>query len=344
MILTGSLFHEAVRCVAIALMLVLPGAWAVQAQTPPELERRPFLISSGPVGGSSMQLGEAIAITVSHPPGLGRCEGVGICGPKGLIATTRSSAGSVAGALGVARGNVQSALLHGDILTAAAQGGGPFASEGPLKDLRVMARLHDEALHFVVPASSRIRRLADLRGRRIAVDAGSTDTAYTVRALLRAAGVSIPARNLRAMSVAEAAEALRTRKVSAAFVLGVAPMRALDPLFRRGELRLLPIGGRSLQRLKRTSPLYGTLRIPAGTYRSTGAVETLGVASVWVVHRSFDAAGVEQILRAFWARENRRDIEARVPFASGLDIRNAASVGGLPLHEGAKRFYGARRP
>lgn len=337
-------FHEAVRCVAIGLILTVLGGWAVRAQTPPELERVPFLISTGPVGGSSMLLGEAIAITVSHPPGLGRCEGAGVCGPKGLIATTRSSAGSVASALGVARGNVQSALVQGDILTAAMQGSGPFAGEGPLKDLRVMGRLHDEALHFVVPASSRIRRLADLRGRRMAVDASSIDTAHTVKALLRAAGVSIPARNLRSMSVAEAGESLRTRKVAALFVLGVAPMRALDPLFQRGQIRLLSIDGRSLQRLKRNSPLYGVIRIPARTYRSTGEVQTLGVGSAWVVHRSFDSFAVEQILRAFWARENRGDIEARVPFAAGLDVRKAASVDGLPLHEGAKRFYGARRP
>lgn len=344
MILNFSRLEKSVRPVVNSMVAVLLAASMAVAQVPPEMDRIAFLIATGPVAGSAMQMGEAIAVTISHPPGLGRCETPGVCGPKGLIATTRSSSGSVANARSVERGSVQSALVQGDLLDAALKGTGPFAKDGKLKELRVVARLHDEVLHVIVSSQSRVRRLADLRGKRVAIDSGSLDAVHTVRTMLQMAGVRIPGRNLRAMSVTDAAESLRTRKVDALFVMGVTPVRSLEPLFRRGQLKLVTVDNRTLERLKRANPLYGKVRLMPGTYRSSGEVQALTVASVWVVRRAMEASVVEQILRAFWARENRADIEARVPFAASLDVRNATSVGSMPLHEGAERFYARARP
>ncbi len=333
-----------VRPVLNSIVGLMLCASMAAAQVPPEMNRIPFLIATGPVAGSAMQMGEAIAVTISHPPGLGRCETPGVCGPRGLIATTRSSSGSVANARSVERGNVQAALIQGDVLASAFKGAGPFAAEGKFKDLRVVARLHDEVLHVVVSSQSRVRRLADLSGKRVAIDAASLDAVHATRSLLQTAGVRIPGRNLRAMSVTEAAENLRTRKVEALFVLGVQPARSLDPLFRRGLVRLVTVDNRTLERMRRANPLYGKAVLPAGIYRSSNEVQALSVANVWVVARALDPSLIEQILRAFWARENRRDIETRVPFAASLDIKNATQVGALPLHEGAQRFYARVRP
>ena len=333
-----------VLTLAIAVFVVWGGLRPGFAQEPPEMDRIPFVIATGPVGGSYMQAGEAIAITVSHPPGLGRCETAGLCGPRGLIATARSSGGSVANALAVEARTVQSALVQGDVMLAATKGSGPFANTGALKDLRAVARLHDEVLHVVVSPQSRVRRLSDLRGRRIAIDTSTADTEFTARNLLGAAGVRFSSLKVRRMGVEQAAESLRARKVDAIFVLGVAPARSLEPLFRRGQGRLLAVDNRTLQKLTRGNALYAKVSLPAGTYRMSRQVQALGVASVWVVHRSQDPAVVEQILRAFWARENRQDLEARVPFAGSMDARKASSVGRLPLHPGAQRFYGGSSP
>lgn len=337
-------FRKALRNALIAVFAL---TWALQpvlAQEPPEMDRIPFVIATGPVGGSYMQAGEAIAITVSHPPGLGRCQTGGLCGPEGLIATARSSGGSVSNAYAVQGRSVQSALVQGDVLVSAVSGAGPFARSGALKDLRVLARLHDEVLHVVVSPQSRIRRLADLRGRRIAIDSSTSDTEFTTRKLLGAAGVRFSSLSVRRMPADAAAESLRARKVDAIFVVGVAPVRSLDPLFRQGQARLLAVDSRTLKILVRASGFYSAADLPAGAYRSSRQVRGLAVASVWVVHRSQDPAMVQQILRAFWARENRGDIVARLPFAASLDIRKAALADRLPLHEGAQRFYGDPRP
>lgn len=337
-------FKSQILGVAIAVLAMAAWFSPVFAQDPPEMERIPFVIATGPVGGSYMQAGEAIAVMVSHPPGLGRCETGGICGPRGLIATARSSGGSVANALAVEARTVQSALVQGDIMLAASKGSGPFANAGPLKDVRVLARLHEEAFHVVVSSQSRIRRLADLKGRRVAIDPSSADTEFTARTVLSAAGVRLPASALQRIPVEQAIERLRTRKVDAVILLGVAPVRSLEAMFRRGQARLLGVDNRTLQRLVRGNSLYGKTMLPAGAYRGSRQVQTLAVSSLWVVHRSQDPAQVAQMLRAFWARENRQDLEARLPFAGLIDLRTARATGRLPLHEGALRFYGSQSP
>ena len=325
--------------VVISVIAVFAGLRTASAQSPPELERVAFLIATGPVGGSYLQAGEALAITISHPPGLGRCSGEAVCGPRGLIATTRSSSGSIANALAVERETVQSALIQGDVLAAAMQGSGPFAETGPLRNIRVLARLHDEALHVVVGARSGIKRLSGLRGRRIAIDTSNAATIFTAKALLASAGVKLSSVSFRQMPAEQAAEALRSGKIDGLVVMGVAPVAAVEPLVRRREARLLSVDARTLQRLTRKNPLYSRINLPTEPYRLARGVTTLGVASVWVVHERLDPGLAEKILRAFWAPGNQTEIARRLAFASGFDSRKAMAVGRLPVHAGARRFH-----
>lgn len=329
--------------VVISVIAVLAGLRVAMAQSPPELERIPFLIATGPVGGSYLQAGEALAITVSHPPGLGRCSGEAVCGPRGLIATTRSSSGSIANALAVERETVESALIQGDVLAAAMQGSGPFAETGRLRHLRVLARLHDEALHIVVGARSGIKRLSGLRGRRIAVDSSNAGTIFTTKAVLAAAGVKLSSLSVRQMPAEQAAEALRSGKIDGFIVTGVAPVAVVEPLVRRREARLLSVDARTLQRLIRKNPLYSRINLPTAPYRLARGVTTVGVSSVWVVHERLDPGLAAQILRAFWAPGNQAEISRRLAFASGFDRGKALAVGRLPVHAGARRFH-ARLP
>lgn len=309
-----------------------------QAQNPPELERIPFQIATGPVSGSYLTAGEAIAITISHPPGLVKCSMGAVCGPSGLIATTRSSSGSISNALAVQRMTVQSALIQGDILEAAIDGTGPFAEEGPLDDLRVLARLHDEALHIAVATRSKVKRLKDLQGRRIAIDTANQATEYTVRQLFQAAGLKFP-KSVRRITADRAGEDLRAGRVDALFVLGVSPVAVVDQLTRRGDVRLLGVDSKTLQKMSRRNETYSRFSLPAGAYRSSKAILTLGVASIWVANKKLDRTIAEQVVKAFWNSTNQKEVKLRGKFAEGLDHKKATAVANAPLHPGAQRFY-----
>lgn len=311
----------------------------LSAQVPPETQRISFQIATGPVSGSYMRVGEVVARIISNPPGLARCEVAGVCGPEGLIATTRSSNGSVANAISVNAGRVKSALVQGDILVAARDGTGPFKATGALEDLRTIARLHDETLHFVVAPRARVRKLADLVGKRVAIDADRSAVNYTVRELLAAGGVN-PARvKLSLLSAEKAAEAMRNGKLDAFFAIGVPPIKSVDALVRREQGRVIAIDARALAAMHKENALVAKTVLPSDTYRSSKAVATLTIASVWVVNESLADDVVYDILKSLWNPANRAELRRMGPAATTIDAARAGENLPIPLHDGAQRFY-----
>lgn len=323
--------------IAVAAVLI---AVPLKAQiSPPEAQRISFQIATGPASGSYLRVGEAIAKIISHPPGLARCDVQGVCGPEGLIATLRSSSGSVANAISVNAGRVRSAIVQGDIAAAALAGQGPFQQMGRLNDLRAVARLHDETLHLVVASRSRIRKLSDLAGRRVAIDGPRSAVNYTVRQLLDAAKVD-PARIKLSFETPErAAEGMRNGRLDAFFVIGVAPVNVVDGLVRRGQARVTAIDARALNAMTAKNAMLSKYVLPGDSYRSQKAVATLNVATVWVVQKSLPDDIVRDILRSFWNPANRADLKRLGKISETIDAARAAENLPLPLHTGAERFY-----
>lgn len=320
--------------IAVCGVLAVPTA---AFTAPPESQRISFQIATGPVSGSYLRVGDAIGSIISNPPGLARCENDGLCGPEGLIATSRSSSGSVANVLSIARGRVQSAIVQADIAEAAYAGAGPFKGTGPLTNLRAIARLHDETIHFVVASRSKVKKLSDLPGKRVAVDSTNLSTEFTVRSLLALGRAS--ATKLLPQTPMQAAENLRNGKIDAFFVIGPVPLNVVDGLVRRRQARLVGIEPSVIASLTRAKPMLSKYVIPGDTYRSTNATMTLNVASVWLVDKTLSDKVVYGILRSLWNPANRDELARLGPIAQSIEVAKAAENLPLPLHTGAVRFY-----
>jgi len=306
---------------------------------PPEAQRISLQIATGPVSGSYLRVGEVIAKIVSHPPGLARCDMPGVCGPEGLIATLRSSSGSVSNAIAVNAGRVKSGLVQGDVAAAARDGQGPFRQSGPLKNLRAIARLHEETVHLVVATRSRIRKLGDLAGKRVGIDGPRSATNHTVRLLLGAAGVDAKRLKLSFEPTMRASEALQNGKLDAFFVIGVAPVTVVDRLVRRGQARIVSLDADAISKLTRNNAMFSRRVLPSDSYRSSKEVATLDVASVWVVQKTLPEGVVQEILRSLWNPANRGELRRLGKLAATIDPAKAAENLPLPLHPGAERFY-----
>lgn len=323
--------------VAVVAGLIVAPTFA--QMPPPESQRISFQIATGPVSGSYIRVGEAIARIISNPPGLARCEVAGVCGPEGLIATTRSSSGSIVNAVYVNSGRVKSAIVQADIAAAAFTGEGPFLQNGPLKNLRVIARLHDETLHLVVGSKSRIKTFTDLAGKRVGIDSGKAATNYTVRTVLAAA--NMPTRRLRLsyQTAEQAARDLRDGKIDAFFVIGVAPISLVDGLVRRSQARVIGLDSATIAALAKKHPMLSKAELPEDTYRASRRVATLNVASLWLVNKSMPGDVVQGILRSLWNPANRTELQRLGKLSRTIDVAKAAENLPLPLHDGAQRFY-----
>lgn len=320
----------------IAAALIAPTSAQVP---PPETQRISFQIATGPVSGTYMRVGDAIAYVISNPPGLPRCEEPGMCGPQGLIASSRSSSGSFANVMAVEAGRVNSAIVQADIAEAAVDGTGPFLAQGPVKNLRAIARLHDETLHLVVASRSRIKRMRDLVGRRVGIDSLKTATNFLVRSVLSASKIEPMRLKLSFQTPDVAAQDLANGKLDAFFVVGVAPVRAVDNLLRRGQARMVSIDAKVVDAMSKKNPMVSKVDLPAETYRNSKPVTTLAIASIWVVNKSVSDNLVRGILRALWNPANRGQIQRLGVLAKTISVQKAAENLPVPLHPGAQRFY-----
>ena len=116
-------------------------------------------------------------------------------------------------------------------------------------------------------ASSPIRDISELRGRRVSVGQPSSGTRYDAVAVLEAHGLKLDdLAEARDDTLSAAIDRLRRGQIDAVFVTAAAPNRLLQQLATTMELRLLPVKGAALEALATARPGLTPIVLPANTY------------------------------------------------------------------------------
>jgi hypothetical protein len=223
----------------------------------------------------------------------------------------------------------------------AAAGRGAFATFGRVPAV-ALAVLYTQYTHLVTLERTGIGRLADVRGRVVALGgpgSGSEDIALRI---LRAGGID-PVRDIRAqgLGINAAVDALRDGKIDAFFWSSGLPAGALlDLASTPGRaMRLVP-NHEVLEALQRDhgSGLYHRADIPAGAYPGLDhPVATVGTTTLLVVDRGMPEQLAYDITRTLF--EHRSDLVAIHPEAKSLTMRSAAAGAPVAYHPGAERAY-----
>ncbi len=305
------------------------------AQTAPE--RSAFVIDTGPTGGTYYPVGAAIAAIVSHPPGVFRCDTPGVCGPAGLIASARTSAGTIANVIEVNGQYADAALAQSDVVAQAVAGKGAFQNKQT--HIRVIAALFPEEVHVVASTASHIRSVAGLRGKRVSIGAADSGTIVTARAVLAAWHISERQVKSAHVPADEAAGALADGKLDAFFFTGGAPVPLVRDLLASHKAVLLAIGGAERKRLLAANPGLAAETLPAGLYPETGALDTVATRAVLIVNDAVPADVVAGVTRALFNPANRDALNASHPRARLIRLETALAGLPAPLHPGAAKFY-----
>jgi uncharacterized protein len=205
--------------------------------------------------------------------------------------------------------------------------------------LRALGRIYDDYVQIVVRADSPLRSVADLNGRRVAVNTQGSGTALVAGRVLAAAGISVIESDL---GVAAGTAALESKKVDAVFWSGGIPTPSIAAAAARTRLRLLPLGDLATTLRATFGPVYRPATIPPGRYRGTEEVATLASANLLVARADADPAMVTAVLSTIF--ERRDSIGIRVPAANATDRRTAIWTGGLSLHPAAIQYYRRTKP
>jgi hypothetical protein len=113
----------------------------------------------------------------------------------------------------------------------------------------------------------------------------------------------------------------------------------IDDLIAHGVARLVPIDGSGRDKLLKSTPAVAANRIAAGTYRGTGAIESVSVHAVWIVNAREPDYLIYGITRALFDPGNRAALDGGDESTAQIRLETATAVLPAPLHPGAARFF-----
>ncbi|MET8951926.1 TAXI family TRAP transporter solute-binding subunit [Streptomyces sp. NPDC004393] len=215
--------------------------------------------------------------------------------------------------------------------------------------LRGCARLYDDYVHLVVPRSSPVRSVADLKGRTVAVGPAGSGVRLIADHVLAAAGLD-PKKDITALSdgIGTMPGLLKQHRIDAFFWSGGLPTSAITQLSNRFGIRLVPIGSDLVAKLHAqggASSYYRAAVMPADAYpdiEQGSAVQTVAVANLLITREDMNADLTEKLTRT--VIDSRDRIGAQVHAAQLVDLRTAIYTDPLELHEGARRYYESVKP
>ena len=281
-------------------------------------------IGTGGTAGTYYPLGGAMAELISKAHSY-------------INATAVSTGASVANINKLVEGEFQLVLVQNDVTFYAFNGTEMFKDKAK-PNLRGMGTLYAETIQIVTVASTKVKSLNDLRGKRIAVGAAGSGTEVNCRQILEALGLSYEDVSPQYLSFAEAANGLRDGNVDVAVVTAGVPTAAIRDVASQKDVVILPVSDALARKLINKYPFYTKFSIPKETYpKQTRDVQTLAVKAMLLVDASADEQLVYDMTKAIFTGTER----LAMAHAQGKNIMKKSARDGMPiaLHPGAEKFF-----
>ena len=303
----------------VAAAALLLAAGAAQAQ-------QFFRIGTGGTAGTYYPVGGMIANAVSQP---GK-----------VVVTAQASNGSLANVTGIAGGAIESGFSQADVASWAYTGKGAFEGKPTITGLRLIANLFPESVHIVARKGSGIKSVADLKGKRVALDEPGSGTLINARTILAAYGIKESDLKPEYIKPNQAGDKLKDGALDAFFFTGGSPAGAIAELASSGAgIELVPIDGPQADAIRKSDSFFAPDTIADGTYKGVGAVKTLAVGAQWVTSDKADANTVYEITKALFSDAGQKAMGAGHAKGKFITKENAVKGAGIPFHPGAERFY-----
>ncbi|MFD6530796.1 TAXI family TRAP transporter solute-binding subunit [Streptomyces sp. NPDC060184] len=262
----------------------------------------------------------------------------------GVSIQLRTSQGSQQNIERVAAGEADFTIATADSVATYLRSGRPGA-----RRLRGCVRLYDDYVQLIVPRSSSVRSVADLRGKRVGVGQLGSGVKLVADRLMTAAGVD-PAKGVTPVTagIDTMPSLLVEGKLDAFFWSGGLPTSAVQQLSRRTDVRLVPLEDELIRRLQAaggSTRYYRAAVMPADAYPDVQrgqSVPTIAVANLLVTTDRTDTAMTEAFTRTVINSRDR--IGREVHSAQLVDLRTAIYTDPLRLHDGAQEYYRSVKP
>jgi len=285
-------------------------------------------IATGGTGGVYYPLGGGMAAALSkYVPG--------------MQATAEVTGGSVANLQLIGTGKPYIALTMADATLDAYQGKDKFT--GKPVPVRTLMVLYPNRMHVVTITATGIKRMSDLKGKRVSTGSGGSATEVMAFRVIEAAGLDKDKdMNRERLGVAESVNALKDRKIDAFFWVGGLPTAAVTDLANSPGVTIQMIDHADLVPAmnKKYGNLYVKDAISKDVYRGMTADNPQAtVMNLLVAHQNMDEKTAYNIVKAVF--EHRDELIRVHKEAENFKLENqkSAAAGGIPWHPGAVKYY-----
>lgn len=239
------------------------------------------------------------------------------------------TAGSAANIRLIDDGYLQLAFTQSDMLWNASNGTGSFDEKHT--GFSAVAGLYTEACQIVVPASSEIRSVSDLYGKRVSLGEDESGVLQNAKQILFAYGIDENMVDAQYLSFSASAEAVKMGSLDAFFCTAGVPTPAVSELAKEIPVRLIPVEPDKVERIIEQYGGYTNCTVEAGSYNGQDEdAVTLGVKNVLVASNTLSEPVVEEITQKVLEYMDSSGKE-------GLEF--ATSDIPIGFHKGAAKYY-----
>lgn len=227
------------------------------------------------------------------------------------------------------------------VMSDAQRGQGQFAGKQTDKGLFV-ANFYPNVWQLVVPASSDIKSIKDLKGQPVALPSrGNTSLAAGWEYVLKVNGMSL--NDLGAKSygpVSSNAEAVKNRQAMAVGWFTAVPASFVLDLGSAVPVRMIEATDDEIAALRKINPGFVPYTVPAGVYKDQGittAVKTFQSPTVLIASSKTPADVIYKVTKAIV--EGRSEFGNVASVMKGVTGADMAQNFDMPMHPGAEKYY-----
>ncbi|KZY71362.1 MULTISPECIES: TAXI family TRAP transporter solute-binding subunit [unclassified Oleiphilus] len=256
---------------------------------------------------------------------------------KGVRCFVESSEGSLENLKRLRSGDIDLAIVQSDWMMHDWSGAEEFKFYGPHTGLRHVIKLYDEPFTIVARADSNIRKLEDLKGKRVNIGSEGSGQRATMEWLMKSlAWWHSDFSEVHFVGADEQATALCQDKFDAMVYIAGTPNSSVKSATTDCDSVLVPVRSKKLDRAIAQSEIYAPAEIPRGSYRGMDEdVKTFGVSAHLVSAERVDAGLVQALVTSI-----TRDLNGFKRLHPALKNVGRAQMFsddvGLPPHQGVK--------
>lgn len=277
-------------------------------------------ILTGGTGGTYYPLGGAFANIISEE--------------TGIESNAETSGASAENLATLKDGNAEVAFTQTDIASYAKEGKQMFEG-GKVDNIQAIGTLYPETIQIVTTKKSGIKKIEDLKGKRVSVGAPGSGVVPNAEQILEVHGMTFDDIERKDLSFDESTAGIQDGAIDAAFVTAGTPTGAVEGLSATEEIVILPIEQDKIDALIEKYPYYIQDQVPKGTYKLKENVPTVAVQAMLVVRDDLSEELVYEITKAIF--ENLDQVTHAK--AKMIKAENALNGTGIDIHPGALKYF-----